>query len=61
MGFLEYLQRIRLEQSCRLLEHSDRSIPEIAALCGYGDIKSFNRLFREALNMTPREFRKLHR
>lgn len=61
MGFSDYLQRIRLEQSCRMLECSDKSIGEIAALCGYTDIKFFNRIFRESLKMSPREFKKLHR
>ena len=57
-GFTEYIQRIRLEQSCRLLEYSDKPVCEIAALCGYNDIKSFNRLFQKIIHMTPREFRK---
>ena len=61
IGFSDYLQRIRLEQSCRMLECSDKSIGEIAALCGYTDIKFFNRIFRDSLKMSPREFKKLHR
>ena len=59
--FSDYLQRIRLEQSCRMLECSDKSIGEIAALCGYTDIKFFNQIFRRSLKMSPREFKKLHR
>ena len=61
IGFSDYLQRIRLEQSCRMLECTDKSVGEIAALCGYTDIKFFNRIFRESLKMSPREFKKLHR
>lgn len=61
IGFSDYLQRIRLEQSCRMLECSDKSIGEIAALCGYTDIKFFNQIFRASLKMSPREFKKLHR
>lgn len=61
IGFSDYLQRIRLEQSCRMLECSDKSVSEIAALCGYTDIKFFNQIFRASLKMSPREFKKLHR
>ena len=61
IGFSDYLQRIRLEQSCRLLECSSKSVSEIAALCGYSDVRFFNQLFRRALKMSPREFKKLHR
>lgn len=58
MGFSEYLQRIRIGQSCALLAQTDLSIPEIAAQVGYADQKYFNRVFRKLLNMSPREYRR---
>lgn len=61
MGFSEYLQRIRIEQSCRMLENSDMKINEIAAMCGYDNIKFFNKVFKDMLKITPREFKKLYK
>jgi len=58
VGFSEYLQRIRIEQSCRLLESSDLHISEIAAQVGYDNVKFFNQVFRQNVKLTPREFRK---
>lgn len=57
MGFSEYVQRIRIEQSCRLLENSDLPVSEIAPMVGYDDLKFFGQVFRRLLGLTPREFR----
>ena len=57
--FMEYLQKVRMEQSCRLLANTEKKIIEIAQLCGYSDIKFFNQIFRRHMNITPREYRKL--
>lgn len=56
--FSEYLKKIRIEESCRLLANTDKKIIEIAYLSGYSDIKFFNKIFKEHLGVTPREFRK---
>lgn len=61
VGFSEYLQRIRIEQSCRLLENSDLHIHEVAMQVGYDNVKFFNQIFRQNVKMTPREFRKARR
>jgi len=58
MGFSEYTQRVRIGQSCRLLESTDMPIGEIASTVGYDDQKFFNQVFRKVLGITPREFRK---
>lgn len=58
ISFSDYLKRIRIEESCRLLANTDKKIIEIAYLSGYSDIKFFNKIFKECLGITPREFRK---
>lgn len=58
MTFLEYLKKLRIEESCRLLANTDKKIIEIAYLSGYSDIKFFNKIFKKHLGITPREFRK---
>lgn len=58
MGFSQYVQRIRIERSCHLLETTDLRISEVAAQVGYSNGKFFNQIFKEALGTTPREYRK---
>lgn len=58
MGFSQYLQRIRIQQSCRLLEGTDLRISEVATRVGYANVKFFNQIFKEILSTTPREYRK---
>lgn len=58
MTFSAYIQKIRIEQICRLLANTNKKITEIAYLSGYSDMKFFNSLFKKHLGVTPREFRK---
>jgi AraC family transcriptional regulator, L-rhamnose operon transcriptional activator RhaR len=60
MSFNEYLQKKRIEQSCRLISNTEKKISEIAELVGYRDVKFFNHVFKKHLKMTPREFKKIH-
>lgn len=57
--FMEYLQRIRMEQACKLLEDNVLSVGEIAETVGYGDLKFFQKVFRENLGVSPGQFRKM--
>lgn len=59
MGFTQYLQRIRIEQACRLLEEGRLSVGEISGDVGYDNVKFFNRVFKNSLGVTPREFKKM--
>jgi len=61
MGFSEYLQRVRIGQSCSLLARTELTVTEIAASVGYEDQKYFNQIFRKLLNMSPREYRRSQR
>lgn len=57
VGYAEYLQSIRLEQACRLLETTRMPIARVAGAVGYENIKHFNEIFKRKFNLTPREFR----
>ncbi len=54
----EYLNRIRIENVCRLLLHSELSISEIAYVSGFNNMAYFNRRFKEIMKISPSEFRK---
>jgi len=58
MTYVEYLQKSRIEQSMRLLVHTDMTVDEIAWAVGYRDIKSFYTVFKRFANTTPAKFRK---
>ncbi|WDZ77680.1 AraC family transcriptional regulator [Ensifer adhaerens] len=57
MPVSEYLMRLRIGEACALLSGSGRSIAHIAEDVGYRSIANFNRQFKVAKGMTPREFR----
>lgn len=61
MPFNAYLQKKRIEESCRLLAGTDKRVEEIAELVGYSDVRFFGRLFRETVHTTPCAFRRICR
>jgi transcriptional regulator GlxA family with amidase domain len=54
----DYLGRLRIGRACMLLVETDRPISMIAAETGFSNLSNFNRRFREARHMTPKEFRR---
>lgn len=57
MSPLQYLQRHRIANCCRLLSESDAPIQAIAADCGIPEPAYFCRLFRRMTGTTPGAFR----
>lgn len=57
MSLSAYLQKIRVEKSCRLLQESKKPISRIAQEVGYCDLKHFNAVFRRHTSISPREYR----
>lgn len=52
-GFVRYLNLIRISQAAQLLTESDRKITDIAFLCGFSNVRTFNRAFLEITGYTP--------
>ena len=59
MGIVAYRNRIRIEEACRLLAHTDWSITEVAARLGYDEIAFFSRMFHQLTGQSPRQYRQL--
>lgn len=57
-GYSAYLQQVRMETACRLLTGSDRTIAEVAATCGYRDMKTFYNVFHQHMGISPGRFRR---
>ena len=53
----QYLMRTRINQAANLLATTDVSIKEIAIQCGYYDQSQLTNYFREAIGITPNEYR----
>ena len=59
--FADYLRTLRMRQAAALIANSDMANEEIAALCGYRDIPTFYRQFRQAYRATPGAYRKQYK
>ena len=57
MSLSAYLQKIRVEKSCRLLQETKQAVSRIAQEVGYCDLKHFNAVFRRYMGISPREYR----
>ncbi|MGI6279974.1 MAG: AraC family transcriptional regulator, partial [Acutalibacteraceae bacterium] len=57
IGFTSYLNTLRINNACDLLEDTDKKIADISEDVGFGSIRSFNRAFMQAMNMTPMQYR----
>ncbi|CAM3719705.1 AraC family transcriptional regulator [Marinicrinis lubricantis] len=53
MTVSEYIQKLRVEEACHLLQHTNDKIIVIAQTVGYKDIKHFNEVFKKITGMTP--------
>ena len=58
MGFRTYLNALRIDQARRFLRVTARPIEDIAADCGFANLRTFDRVFAERCGCTPRDFRK---
>ncbi|MEK3837215.1 AraC family transcriptional regulator [Paenibacillus sp. FSL R7-0128] len=57
MSYVAYLNSIRVNQAERLLLNTDKSILDIALECGFTNIRTFNRVFKQVKQRTPSELR----
>jgi len=59
--FSDYLCFYRMQQASALVLETELSNDEIALMCGYCDLPSFYRQFRQVIGMPPGEYRKLNK
>lgn len=58
---LAFLNAYRLQASCGMLITSDRTVTEIASLCGFNSSSYYSRLFTRNYGCTPLEYRQKSR
>lgn len=56
-GFIEYLNRVRMNKACYLLRETEYQVHDIAANCGFSSISNFNKHFRRTEGLAPRDYR----
>ena len=56
----QYLMRVRIEEACRQLAKTERTVSAIAHACGFHDHAHLSRSFRRVMNVSPSEYRKRH-
>jgi AraC-like DNA-binding protein len=57
LSFKQLLNKMRIEESRRLLRETDVRIIDIALRLGFNDISYFNKLFKKSEGETPSDFR----
>ena len=60
-GITETVIELRIELAKRYLKGSDKSVTEIAELCGYKSYVYFTKQFKKSVGMTPSEYRSKYR
>nr|WP_216855715.1 response regulator [Paenibacillus qinlingensis] len=58
MGFSDFMNNVRMKRACELLDDPRMKVYEIADKIGYKNVIYFNRSFKQATGMTPRDYRK---
>ena len=56
MTIQAFLQRLRVEAACRLMDSHSMSLSSIAHAVGYSDSKHFSKVFRQHKGVSPREY-----
>lgn len=58
---IQYLTQFRMQEAARLLISTDNKITDVGISCGFHDTSYFVKKFREIMQCTPNQYRKLHR
>lgn len=56
-GFTKYVTRIKMQEACKLLDTTNKTIEEISDLLGYEHKSYFNKCFKNVLHISPTEYR----
>lgn len=54
---MRYIQRMRVQEACRLLNYSDHTVSEICVRIGYEQASHFHKTFKRIVGRTPRAYR----
>lgn len=61
MGFVEYLNKIRVGYAKRVIESGRMKLKDVVKEAGFNNYTYFFKVFKDVLNMTPVEYEKIYR
>ena len=56
IGMTEYLNTVRVQSACTLMDQGLACVSEIAALSGYRDALYFSKVFRKKMGLSPKRY-----
>ncbi len=57
----KFLSEYRIGKACELLINGDKSISDVCFETGFNSLTSFNRVFKDLKNVTPRDFKRKYK
>jgi len=57
-NFVKYINQKRIDQAKQLIKETDMNITSISVSCGFENIRTFNREFKEICGLAPKEYRR---
>lgn len=57
-GIRDYLNLVRINNACALMEQKYTNIEEISSLCGFNDRMYFSRVFKQRMGVSPKQHMK---
>ena len=61
MPIADYIETLRIKEATQLLDTTSRTATDIAAHCGFSELKHFRRALRRQTSMAPDAYRTRHR
>jgi AraC-like DNA-binding protein len=58
LTLVQYMNTIKIQHACNMLVNTDLSIMEIGDACGFNSSMYFCKMFKQALSVTPSDFRR---
>ena len=57
--FVIFVNEVRIGHACKLIAETDQQINELAYICGFNSLPNFNKFFKMAKGVTPKEYKKM--
>ena len=56
-NFADYVEMLRIEKACELLQNSENTVNDVAEAVGYNSVQSFRRAFKRVKGVSPKKLR----
>ena len=59
IGFIEYLNKVRVNEAKRLIDEGEYMIYEVSEKTGFASSQYFSKIFKQITGLTPNEYKRL--